>query len=247
VYQPLVNLTERKVTGFEALIRWQHPQQGLVLPDQFISVAEDTGLVIPIGYWVMQEVCRLIKKREELGLEPVSIAINLSPQQFSDSELPTRICALLSETKIRPELLEIEITETSIMDNIEAVIATLTDLREMGLSVALDDFGTGHSSLSQLKILPVDTLKIDRSFINGIGDDDSDRSIVEAILVLSSKLKLNVVAEGIETVEQLTILEDNHCAFGQGYLFDRPLSEESMLELITDLNSSWPSHHSPAR
>jgi diguanylate cyclase (GGDEF)-like protein len=246
VYQPIVNLRTQKVIGFEALIRWQHPQQGLVLPDQFIPVAETTGLVIPLGYYVMQEACRLIKKREELGLEPVSIAINLSPQQFSDSKLLTRIQELLSETKIRPELLEIEITETSIMDNIDTAIATLTELRGMGLSVALDDFGTGHSSLSQLKILPVDTLKIDRSFINGIEGDDSDRSIVEAILVLSSKLKLNVVAEGIETAEQLTILEVNNCPFGQGYLFDRPLSEESMLERITDLSSAWPSHHSPA-
>lgn len=242
VYQPLINLCERKVTGFEALIRWQHPQQGLVLPDQFIPVAESNGLVIPMGYWVMQEVCRLIKKREELGLEPVSIAINLAPQQFSDPKLATRFRDLLSETKIWPKLLQVEITETAIMENIDTAITTLTELRKMGISVALDDFGMGYSSLSQLKKLPVDTLKIDRSFIDGIADDDSDdRSIVEAILALSSKLKLKVVAEGIETIEQLTILEANHCAYGQGYLFDRPLSEEKMLELTTDLSSSWPS------
>jgi len=242
LYQPLVCLLERKVMGFEALIRWQHPQQGLLSPDQFIPVAEETGLVVPIGYYVIREACRLIKKREQFNLAPVYIAVNLAPQQFSDPALCSRIQDILTETGVQPELLELEITETALMDNIDNAISTLEQLQHIGLSIAIDDFGTGYSSLSHLKSLPVDTLKIDRSFIDGVaGDDNGDKQIVEAIIVLASKLLLKIVAEGIETTEQLAFLEKNQCDCGQGYLFDRPLPEEQVLAYPIELGAVWPS------
>jgi len=242
LYQPLICLTERKVVGFEALVRWQHPQQGLLSPDLFIPVAEETGLVVPMGYSVILEACQLIKQRQQLGLAPVYIAVNLSPQQFSDTALCSRIQDILAETGVPPELLELEITETALMDNIDIAISTLEQLRQMGLTVAIDDFGTGYSSLSQLKCLPVDTLKIDRSFISGVADgDDSDQKIVEAIIAMANKLQLKIVAEGIETAEQLTFLEQNECSCGQGYLFDKPLPEAQVLMYPIDLVAEWPS------
>jgi len=241
-YQPLICLVERKVMGFEALIRWQHPQQGLLSPDQFIPVAEETGLVVPIGYCVIREACLLIKKREQLNLAPVYISVNLAPQQFSDPALCSRIQIILTETGVPAELLELEITETALMDNIENAISTLEQLRHIGLTIAIDDFGTGYSSLSHLKSLPVDTLKIDRSFIDGVADDDnSDKQIVEAIIALANKLQLKIVAEGIETTEQLAFLEKNQCACGQGYLFDKPLPEEQVLAHPIELGTTWPS------
>jgi len=240
-YQPLICLTERKVAGFEALIRWQHPQQGLLSPDEFIPVAEETGLVVPMGYSVVLKACRLIKKREQLNLVPVYISVNLSPQQFSDPALCSRIQDILKETGIPPELLELEITETALMNNIDIAISTLEELRNIGLTIAIDDFGTGYSSLSQLKCLPVDTLKIDRSFVAGVAvADGSDQIIVEAVIAMANKLQLKIVAEGIETADQLAFLEQNGCACGQGYLFDKPLPEEEMLLHPLDINDVWP-------
>ena len=195
-----------------------------------------------MGYSVMLEACRLIKKRQQLNLTPVYISVNLSPQQFSDTALCSRIQDILTETGIPPELLDLEITETALMDNIDIAVSTLEQLRQIGLTIAIDDFGTGYSSLSQLKCLPVDTLKIDRSFISGVADeDDSDQKIVEAIIAMANKLQLKIVAEGIETAEQLAFLEQNECACGQGYLFDKPLPEEQVLTHPIDLVAEWPS------
>lgn len=240
-YQPLVCLFEREVMGFEALIRWQHPTLGLLPPVQFIPVAEDTGLVIPMGYWVIREACHMIRQRNQQSLTAAKFSVNLAPQQFSDVTLVERIQKILLETGAQAKLLELEITETALMSNIANAVNTLKQLRELGISIAIDDFGTGYSSLSYIKDLPVDTLKIDRNFITGVADKNSgDQKIVEAILAMASKLQLKVVAEGIETAEQLAFLESIHCEFGQGYLFSPPLPAEQMLTYPVKLDKSWP-------
>jgi EAL domain-containing protein (putative c-di-GMP-specific phosphodiesterase class I) len=241
LYQPLVCLSERQVIGFEALIRWQHPALGLLSPAQFLTIAEETGLVIPMGYWVIRQACQLIRQREQQSLAPVKFSVNLAPQQFADATLVDSIQNILVDAGAQSELLELEITETVLMANIANAIETLKQLRELGISIAIDDFGTGYSSFSYIKNLPVDTLKIDRSFITGIADQNSgDRIIVEAILAMAGKLKLKVIAEGIETAEQLTFLESIYCEFAQGYLFAHPLAVEKMLRFPVNLDKSWP-------
>jgi len=245
LYQPLVSLADHSVAGFEALIRWQHPSQGLLPPMQFIPIAEESELIIPIGYWAIHEACRLIKKREQRGLPPTKISINLSPRQFIDGTLGALIEGILRQFAVRPDLIELEITETALMGNVEAVVGTLQQLRNIGVSIAIDDFGTGYSSLSQLKSLPVDTLKIDRSFIDEVATEGSgDQKIVEAILAMASKFQLSVVAEGIETADQLMFLESAQCTYGQGYLFDRPFPEEQLLNYRTALDHNWPTRKS---
>ena len=248
LYQPIFSLQERRITGYEALIRWRHPSQGVLPPVQFIPVAEESGLVIAMGYWVIRQVCQLIKKREQRGAAPIRIAINLSPQQFADATLGSRIEEIVTEFSVPPQLIELEITETALMDNVESAVSTLTQLRSSGISIAIDDFGTGYASLSQLKRLPVDTLKIDRSFIDEVAvDGSSDQIIVEAILAIANKFKLDVVAEGIESTEQIAFLESNHCGYGQGILFGPPVAEEHVLDDSRPLASDWPtgSNHKP--
>lgn len=239
-FQPIVSLSERRISSYEALIRWQHPEKGLLAPDQFIPEAEATHLIIPIGYWVIRQACDVIAQRRFRGKEPVRIAINLAPQQFNDPELATTVMNILEETGAASHWLEFEITETALMENLEVAVNTLKQLRKMGIQISIDDFGTGYSSLSQLKTLPLDTLKIDRSFVDGVGEEGHDRQIVEAIIAMASKLHLHVVAEGIETPEQLDFLVQQQAEYGQGYLFNRPLPESSMMDQALDLSLCWP-------
>jgi diguanylate cyclase (GGDEF)-like protein len=222
-YQPKVCVQTGLVLGAEALIRWDNPQRGLVSPVEFIPVAEDTGLIVPIGEWVLRRACADMRKWHAAGFEHVSVAVNLSARQFRHGELVSAVAKILADTGISPRQLELEITESLLMDDTEASQLALRALKALGTSIYLDDFGTGYSSLAYLKKFPLDGLKIDRSFINDLPGDTDGEAITSAILALSKALRLGVVAEGVETREQLNFLRDAGCQVVQGHLFSRPL------------------------
>lgn len=223
-YQPQVDIPSGKICGMEALIRWNDPQKGEIFPKDFIFVAEELGLIVPIGEWVFRTACQQLKRWEEDGLPQVTISINISPRQFMSRKLVSTILQIVRETGANPRLIELEITETMIMRNVEQSIETLSRLRSVGMLVAVDDFGVGYSSLSQLKRLPASSMKIDRSFIMNVPEDASSGSITEAIIAMSKRLKLRCIAEGVETRQQLDFLRANHCEAFQGYLFSRPVT-----------------------
>ncbi len=222
-YQPKVCVQTGLVLGAEALIRWDNPQRGLVSPVEFIPVAEDTGLIVQIGEWVLRRACADMRKWHAAGFEHVSVAVNLSARQFRHGELVSAVAKILADTGISPRQLELEITESLLMDDTEASQLALRALKALGTSIYLDDFGTGYSSLAYLKKFPLDGLKIDRSFINDLPGDTDGEAITSAILALSKALRLGVVAEGVETRDQLNFLRDAGCQVVQGYLFSRPL------------------------
>jgi diguanylate cyclase (GGDEF)-like protein len=222
-YQPKVELAEGRVVGMEALVRWRHPKRGLVAPDQFIPLAEDTGLILPIGAWVINEACRQNKAWQDAGLPPLRMAVNISGVQFRQKNLLEDIALALGNTGLAPECLEVEITESVVMQNASDTIVTLEKLSQMGVHVSIDDFGTGYSSLSYLKRFPLDKLKIDRSFIRDVSNDMEDAAIVRATVGLAHNLRLRVVAEGVETAEQLAFLRALGCDEYQGYYKSKPL------------------------
>ncbi|KAF1052803.1 MAG: Cyclic di-GMP phosphodiesterase PdeR [Stenotrophomonas maltophilia] len=222
-YQPKLCLRSGQLLGLEALLRWQHPEKGMIRPDQFISVAEETGLIIPIGKWVIREACRQVRALGECGLGDLRIAINLSPKQFTDPDLVGSITAILQEEAVPAGQLEMELTESLLLDATADTRSQLERLKQLGLTLAMDDFGTGYSSLSYLKKFPIDVIKIDRSFIKDIPDNQDDMEITSAVIAMAHNLKLQVVAEGVETAAQLAFLRRNRCDIGQGYLFDRPI------------------------
>ncbi|MEK6594412.1 MAG: PAS domain S-box protein [Pseudomonadota bacterium] len=223
-YQPKVSLSRGVTTGLEALLRWQHPQFGLVSPMEFVPVLEETGLIIPVGEWVIGAVCAQIKAWEAAGINPVPVAINLSGRQFLAQDLGSTVKRLLDEHKLDPGLIELEITESSLMVNTEEAVQTLEYLNSLGVSLAIDDFGTGYSSLSYLKRFPLDSLKIDRSFVRDITSDAEDAAITRAIISMAHSLGLKVVAEGVETEAQMSFLAANACDEIQGYYLARPLT-----------------------
>jgi diguanylate cyclase (GGDEF)-like protein len=222
-YQPEVELEEDRVIGMEALVRWRHPRRGLVAPDQFIPLAEDTGLIVPIGAWIIEEACRQNKAWQDAGLPRLRVAVNLSGAQFRQKDLLDTIGAALDKTGLAPESLEVEITESVVMQNAPDAIGTLERLSRMGVHVSIDDFGTGYSSLSYLKRFPLDKLKIDRSFIRDVSNDTEDAAIVRAIVGLAHNLRLKVVAEGVETAEQLAFLRALGCDEYQGCYKSKPV------------------------
>ncbi|MES2821035.1 MAG: EAL domain-containing protein [Pseudomonadota bacterium] len=228
-YQPKLCLKTGRLLGTEALLRWHHPEKGMIRPDQFIGVAEETGLIIPIGKWVARQACQMSKHLQKMGLGPLQVAINLSPKQFSDPDLVGAIAAILHEEQLAPALLELELTESLLLEATEDTRRQLGRLKSLGLSLAMDDFGTGYSSLSYLKKFPIDVIKIDRSFIKDIPDDQDDMEITAAVIAMAHKLKLKVVAEGIETPAQLAFLRRQQCDVGQGYLFDQPIPGGELL------------------
>ena len=235
-YQPIVDLKEDRVSGFEALIRWNHPERGIVSPTEFIPVAEDTDLIIPIGHWVLREACRQVREWQVVLdiKEPLTISVNLSGKQFKKPDLVESIKQILFQTELPAEALRLEITESVIMEDAESATAMLRQLRSIGVQLSIDDFGTGYSSLSYLHRFPVNILKIDRSFVSRMTIDEEALGIVETVVTLAAKLKMNVVAEGIETPAQAAKLRSFNCDYGQGYLFSKPLpAATAMMMLMT--------------
>ncbi|MGH8437159.1 MAG: putative bifunctional diguanylate cyclase/phosphodiesterase [Pseudomonas sp.] len=231
-YQPKLCLRSGQLLGMEALLRWNHPEKGMISPDQFIGVAEDTGLIMPIGKWVARQACRMSKQLTALGLGTLQVAINLSPKQFSDPDLVGTIAAILHEEQLPAQLLELELTESLLLEATEDTRQQLSHLKSLGLTLAMDDFGTGYSSLSYLKKFPIDVIKIDRSFIKDIPDSQDDMEITSAVIAMAHNLKLKVVAEGIESAEQLNFLRRHRCDIGQGYLFDKPIAGRELLDSL---------------
>ena len=231
-FQPKIDLQSGRITGAEALLRWTNAELGEVPPGEFIALAEETGLMLPIGRWVLHQACAQHMAWRAQGLPPVPLAVNLSPRQFADAELLADIQRALSQTGMPAEALELEVTEGVVAGNPERALATLQAIKHMGVRLAIDDFGTGYSSLGQLKRFPIDTLKIDRSFIRGLPGDVHDIAIVEAIVVMCRALELNVVAEGVETTEQREFLRQRACTQMQGYQFSRPLPADAFAALL---------------
>jgi diguanylate cyclase (GGDEF)-like protein/PAS domain S-box-containing protein len=231
-YQPKVNLDTGMITGAEALLRWMHPKWGEVQPDRFVPVAEDCGLIIPIGHWVLREACAQAKRWEDAGLKPVSVAVNISALEFRHKDFVAGVRVILNETGLKPSSLQLEITESVLMRNAESSIAILQQLKTMGVQLAVDDFGTGYSSLSYLHQFPIDVLKIDQSFVHDIGSTNGNGIIVSAVIAMGTSLKQRVVAEGVEEPAQLAFLKARHCEEGQGYIFSRPLGAEQFAALL---------------
>jgi diguanylate cyclase (GGDEF)-like protein len=230
-YQPKVRISDQRIVGMECLLRWNHPERGLLLPVEFIEVAEETGIIIPIGNWVIGEACRATKHLVASYGAPLRIAINISPLQFRDPNLVQIIRRALRESELEASCLELEITETMLMDAVEAAAMTIDRLHELGVKLAIDDFGTGYSSLNYLKKFPIDTVKVDRSFVKDIPNDPDDMEITAAVIAMAHRLKMAVVAEGVETAEQLAFLSQHNCEYAQGFLF----SQAQPLEAITRL------------
>lgn len=230
-YQPKVNLQTGRITGAEALVRMQPVNQALVQPASFVTIAEDSGLILPIGSWVLREACRQMVQWRTDGLTLGQIAVNVSAVEFRGKDFLAGVQAILKETGLDPALLELELTESGLIQDTEMTTSVLSALKRLGIQIAVDDFGTGYSSLSYLRRFPIDTLKIDRSFIQTIAPLD-DNAIISAVIGLGVSLKQRVVAEGIETEAQLTFLRDHHCAEGQGFFFSQPLGAGAFAELL---------------
>ena len=237
-YQPIVELNTGALSGFEVLVRWQHPEHGLIPPLKFIALCEETGLIIPIGKWVLEQACCQLRAwQEQFALpRPLSVHVNLSVKQLTCGDIAEQINHILSQTYLDPSCLNLEITESMLMDYSDSAILTLRQLKALGISLSLDDFGTGYSCLSYLHQFPLDILKIDGSFVNRIQQDSDSTKIVQTIVWLAQHLGLATVAEGIETSEQLSYLRDIGCQYGQGYLFSKPLTRESAEQLIAQLD-----------
>jgi diguanylate cyclase (GGDEF)-like protein/PAS domain S-box-containing protein len=231
-YQPQMNMATGAITGVEALVRWRHPQRGLLQPGEFISVAEEFGLIVPIGRWVLREGCRQAKTWQDSGLPPMRIAINVSAVELRAKNFADGVRTTLEETGLEPRYLELELTETFLMQDPTSTAVVLEELKDMGVQLALDDFGTGYSSLSYMRRFPIDTLKIDQSFVRNLTTNSDDASVVSAVINMGSSLHMLVVAEGIETSEQAMMLREQNCPEGQGYFFSRPVVAEGISRLL---------------
>jgi EAL domain-containing protein (putative c-di-GMP-specific phosphodiesterase class I) len=231
-YQPKVDLQTGAITGAEALIRWQHPQRGLVSPQTFIPVAEDSGMILPIGMWVRREACQQARAWQDAGLPRLPVAVNISVVEFRDQNFLESVRAILKETRLQANRLELELTESVLMQHAETTTVVLQQLKAMGVQLAVDDFGTGYSSLSYLRRFPIDALKIDRSFVREITTNPDDATIVSAVISMGRSLKQRVIAEGVETREQLAFLQNQQCAEGQGYYFSRPVPPQQFAQLL---------------
>jgi EAL domain-containing protein (putative c-di-GMP-specific phosphodiesterase class I) len=231
-YQPKVNLRSGAIVGVEALLRWQHPERGMLLPEQFVPVAEDCALILPIGRWVLLEACRQARDWRLAGLPPIAMAVNTSAMEFGAKDFLDNICGTLKETKLEPRYLELELTESILMQDVNASNSTLRSLAELGVKLAVDDFGTGYSSLSYLRQFPIDTLKIDQTFVNRMTKNADDATIVSAVITMGKSLKKRVIAEGVETLQQCAFLLARHCDEGQGFYFCRPIVAEALADLL---------------
>jgi len=241
-YQPKLDVRSGNITGVEALLRWASPEQGMVAPGEFIGLAEETGLIVPIGRWVLRTACAQNAAWIRAGVTPVSIAVNLSARQFATDSLVDDVELALRESGMPAHLLELEITEGMVITNPERALRLLTKIKTMGVRLAIDDFGTGYSSLAQLKHFPIDTLKVDRSFIRDIPNDNEDRAITEAIIAMGKSLGLNVVAEGVETARQLDFLRHKDCDEMQGFYFSKPVAPDALEQLLRDNQAAARAH-----
>lgn len=232
-YQPRYSMPSHKIVGAEALLRWHSPELKSVPPSEFIPLAEDIGLIVPLGEWVLRQACEENCLWQTMNCPPLHVSVNLSARQFIQEDLLSTIANVIEETEMNPERLELELTESLIMPNAEDTIETLRGLKKLGIQISMDDFGTGYSSLSYLKRFPIDTVKIDQSFIRDIHEDVDDKALVTAIIAMAHSLKLGVVAEGVETSEQLTFLNQYQCDYVQGYLFGRPMPAKQFRELLS--------------
>ncbi len=238
-YQPFVNLKTGAIAGFEALLRWHHPQRGFVHPVEFIPIAEETDLILPIGQWVIEDACRQLKIwQEQFPAKQLLVSVNLSSKQFSQSDLVEQIEQILSETGLDGRSLKLEITESIAMSDVESTISLLLRLKALNLQLSIDDFGTGYSSLSYLHRFPTDTIKVDRSFVSRMGDESEDAHIVQTIIMLGHNLGMSIVAEGVETAEQLSRLRSLNCEYAQGYFFSKP-APSSVIEALLKRNPHW--------
>jgi diguanylate cyclase (GGDEF)-like protein/PAS domain S-box-containing protein len=242
-YQSIVDLETFKISGFEALVRWNHPEKGFISPANFIPLAEETGLIVEIGEWVLREACQQMERWQKIfpSDPPLFVSVNLSSKQFVQSDLIQRITQIIKETKINPEGLKLEITESAVMDDVDSATEMLKKLRALGIKLSIDDFGTGYSSLSYLHRFPIDTLKVDRSFVVNMSEDSENVEIVRTIVSLAQNLGMNVIAEGVETKEQLAALRKLGCENGQGYLFSKPVAAKAAENLICDTYTVEPS------
>jgi diguanylate cyclase (GGDEF)-like protein len=233
-YQPIIDLALGRIIGVEALLRWEHPSRGRILPDNFIGLAEETGLIVPLGEWALRQACRQLGDWRSYGVaEGISVSVNLSAGQLAQPRLAQALDAAIDEGGIDPSELWLEITESALLEDADAAIATLRSCKDRGISLSIDDFGTGYSSMNYLKRLPIDALKVDRTFVNGLEADIEDRAITEAVVGLAHSLGLGAVAEGVETSAQLNELRMLGCDGAQGFLFSRPVSADVVAELLT--------------
>ncbi|GMR18109.1 MAG: hypothetical protein BMS9Abin33_0512 [Gammaproteobacteria bacterium] len=231
-YQPQINIETNEITGVETLIRWQHPDLGLVPPNDFIPLLEETGLITQVGYWVISTACRQMRTWHEAGLPELTMSVNISGRQFHARDFIEKIEAFVNESRVSPEMMEMEITESVLMENQQSTIAALEALDRIGFRIAIDDFGIGYSSLSYLRRFRIDTLKVDQSFIRDVADNPDDAAITSAIIAMAQSLKLKVIAEGVETQQQLAFLKKHDCRYMQGYLFSRPLPADELTQLL---------------
>jgi EAL domain-containing protein (putative c-di-GMP-specific phosphodiesterase class I) len=231
-YQPIVELKSGAIAGVEALVRWRHPTRGLVYPDQFISLAEETGLILPLGRLVLGLACRQARRWQQLGHSRLGISVNLSAKQLASRHLASEVASALQETRLDPSTLTLEITESVLMLDSQGVIARLEELKSLGVKIAVDDFGTGYSSLNYLRQFPVDALKIAKPFIDGLGTSSEQERLAAAILRIGATLRLDTVAEGIEEQPQHDLLRKLKCTYGQGYLFSRPVPAVDLEPLL---------------
>jgi diguanylate cyclase (GGDEF)-like protein len=240
LYQPQIDLRSGRIIGVEALIRWHHPQRGVISPIDFIPLAEETGLIVPIGDWVLRTACQQNKAWQAAGLCPITVSVNVSAHQFRERNLVDRVTQALHDSGLAARHLELELTESLIMQNRALAVETMRELKAMGVGLSIDDFGTGYSSLSALKSFPIARLKIDRSFVRDIPGDEDDKAIAMAVISLGHKLNLRVLAEGVETAGQLAFLRDNDCDEMQGYHFSKPVSAEDIGALLRGRETDKP-------
>jgi diguanylate cyclase (GGDEF)-like protein len=237
-YQPKMDLETEAITGAEALIRWRQPGRGIVLPEKFIPIAEQCGYIVPIGRWVLREACRQIQSWLDAGVAPMPVAINISAVELRSKNFVRGVRAVLQDTGLDPRHLEFELTETALMQDPKSTVEVLKSLKEMGVRLTLDDFGTGYSSLSYLKRFPIDALKIDKSFVRGLCTNASDANIVSAVINMGKSFRLKVIAEGVETRQQLRMLQAQQCAEGQGNYFQAPIAADEFAKLLkSDLST----------
>jgi EAL domain-containing protein (putative c-di-GMP-specific phosphodiesterase class I) len=232
MYQPKIDLRTGRIFGVEALIRWRHPEHGMVPPPRFICLAEESGLIVAIGEWVLRTACRQAQSWRAAGFDPLTVSVNVSARQFEEKHLVERIAMALRDTGLPPCALELEVTESLLMRDLHQAVDRMRELKEMGISLSIDDFGTGYSSLSALKSFPISTLKIDKSFVRDLAHSLDDQAIALAVISLGHRLHLRVIAEGVETEEQREFLAANDCDEMQGYLFSPPVPAERITEML---------------